>query len=200
MNIPSFLPLHLMLTLPSKSDPANPLANVERKTELAYIDGQPSNPCPFVPSLASRARSANGRCAYGRSRDAGVGSKSPASSRSAERGRRVRNAACRNALPVRREVRLRERGIADSRASASGARVTIYAPRGSAASIVHFRVHGCGRVVYVHERRGNVIGRTEERSCVHAPLGERTNSGRLAIRAGSCGYKSGRTAARRGLS
>jgi hypothetical protein len=99
--------------------------------------------------------------------------------------RRVHDVARRNAVPVRREVRLRERGTADSGVGVSSARVTIYAPRGTAASTAHSRVHGRGRVVYVHERRGIVIGHTEERSCVRTPLGERTNSGRLAIRAGS---------------
>jgi hypothetical protein len=88
MNISSFIPLHLMLTLSAWNEPANPLANV---TELEYIDGKPFDPSPSEPALASRVRSANGRCAYGRSRYAGVGSKSSTSSRP-PCGRRVRDA------------------------------------------------------------------------------------------------------------
>jgi hypothetical protein len=128
----------------------------------------------------------------------GVESKRSVSSRPGELRRRVHEAARRDAVPVRPEVRLRERGTADSRAGASVARVTIYAPRGTAASAAYSRVHGRGRVVHVHERRGNVIGRTEERSCVCAPLGGRTKSRRLAIRADvRCECKSGMTVVKR---
>jgi hypothetical protein len=81
--------------------------------------------------------------------DSGVGSKRSASSRPAARGRRVRDAARRDAVPFRREVRLRERGTADNRAGASGARLTMYASRGPAASTAYSRVHGRERMVYV---------------------------------------------------
>jgi hypothetical protein len=58
----------------------------------------------------------------------------------------------------------------------SGARVTMYAPRGATASTVHSRVHGCEDMIDVHERRGDVLGRTEERSC-----GRRLAEGRTAV-------------------
>jgi hypothetical protein len=88
-----------------------------------------------------------------------VESKSSASSSCAARERRVRDVARRNAVPVRREVRLRERSIANSRGGASVARVMMYAPRGVTASVAHPHVHGRERVVYGQERRGYVLGR-----------------------------------------
>jgi hypothetical protein len=131
--------------------------------------------------------------------DSGVGSKRSVSSSPAERRRRNRDAARRNAVHVRREVRLREREIADSGAGVSSARVTMYAPREATASAAHSRVHGRGRVIDVQERAGYVLGRMEERSYVRAPLGGRTNSPQRAIRAGvRCGCKSDRTVEKRG--
>jgi hypothetical protein len=82
--------------------------------------------------VLARAEQGIDRWSPGRSStDSGVASKRPMSSRPAARRHHVRDAARRDAVPVRREVRLRERSIANSGPGVSSARVTMYAPRGA---------------------------------------------------------------------